>query len=265
MEQYHYGRTRSGSGTNPSMPSRKAVHVSSPWLKALLHLVLQSLSLTDYSDSVPVDFELENRKHMKWSGWLWSYRGSQRSDSALFLQPRSLRRQAISFLKGGSEGKEKSWNVFQLVSFSRRLEWKCILLCGNMVRYQWVSPTMERILSPEPRNLNINPVLLLVKQFGHMQIIYTLGLGFLIWNMRIIISSQSFFKNYNEKHWWKEGTWQIAENITNSENNLFEPQFFISKMSIKYLFHRFAGKFYDSRHDMKCLILKKIFVLRPCL
>ena len=41
------------------MPGGKAVRFSIPWLKALHNLVLQSPSLTGYSDSVPVDLEPE--------------------------------------------------------------------------------------------------------------------------------------------------------------------------------------------------------------
>ena len=57
------GRTDAeGPATKPCMGSGKAVHFSSSWLKALHNPVLQSLPLTGYRDSVPVDTEPENRR-----------------------------------------------------------------------------------------------------------------------------------------------------------------------------------------------------------
>lgn len=65
MEQYQCRRNRDYSATKPSIPRGKAVRFCIPWLKALHNLVLQSPSLTGYSDSVPVDLELEeDRRHM---------------------------------------------------------------------------------------------------------------------------------------------------------------------------------------------------------
>ena len=51
-----------GPATKPCIGSEKAVHFSSSWLKALHDLVLQSLSLTGYRNSVPVDIGPENRR-----------------------------------------------------------------------------------------------------------------------------------------------------------------------------------------------------------
>ena len=171
-----------GPATKPSMGSGKAVHFSSSWLKAFHNLVLQSLSLTGHRDSVPVDTEPENRSdaHSGPAGPEIT-EGGQKT-WACPIPPDSITRQKKERVKGW----RKTGNAFQLSFLSG--VWNRNIFLSVEIWWVWmIFPSMERTLRVSQLECESNPAT--YQQFCHMQIIFTLGLGFLLWKMRTIIFS----------------------------------------------------------------------------
>lgn len=158
MEQYQCGTNRDNSATKPSMPRGKAVRFCIPRLKALHNLVLQSPSLTGYSDSVPVDLELEeDRRHVNRGP-----AGSEITEGGPKTWPCSIPSawitKPISHLKEGNEGVEKNWEC-SLVSF---LSGDCSGNAFRSMEIRWVWTTYNT----QSQNLNVTPALLLISSFA---------------------------------------------------------------------------------------------------
>lgn len=160
------------------------------------HRVLHSLAQhpphsLGSSDVCPC--KLKARREQKASKWCCSNiaEGGQGPDRTLApLHPSPSRRAPAHSWREWRRVWGRAGNAPQLLSFLSG-NWKCIPLCGNMIRTVF-SPPWKKCWIHGQKIWTGTDICYLLAVF-HVQIVYILGLGFLRWKMRIIIPTSWFF------------------------------------------------------------------------